>query len=140
MSSTRCRTLSIDCVVWAAMPIRGCSSSFSTSSSSNTTSKASRSSVQPLLELDGRDLGRTVGHGRKLRRGGMNAAKLFVIDELRDGGMGAAHRAIGILSQLQLAKLHAKGIEDQESADERLTDSQNQLDRLHRLDGADDAR
>src|ERR1700734_1431158 len=62
-----------------------------------------------------------------------NAAKLVVVYQLRDRGMRATHRAVGIFSQFQLAKLHAQSVNEQEPSNERLADSENQLDPLRRL-------
>ena len=75
-----------------------------------------------------------------LRRGGMDAAELFVVNQLGDRRMRAAHRAVRILPQLQLAEAHPQRVVDQEAADQRLADAGDQLDRLGRLDHADDAR
>src|SRR5439155_1123487 len=95
--------------------------------------------VEPLFELDGGDFGRGV-HGDRLRGGRRDAAELFVIDELLDGGVGPANRAVRLLPQLQLAELHAQRVEDEETPDERLADVHDQLERLGRLDHADDSR
>src|SRR6476660_10285928 len=54
--------------------------------------------------------------------------------------MSAAHGAIGILPQLQLAELHPQRIENQEPADEGLTGSDNQLEGFVRLNASDDPR
>src|SRR5689334_20539034 len=53
--------------------------------------------------------------------------------------MVAAHRALGIAAQLQLAETHVEGVIQQQAADEWLPDAQNQFDRLRRLNQADDA-
>ena len=75
-----------------------------------------------------------------LRRGRMDAAELFVVDQLGDRRVRAAHRAVRILPELQLAEPHPQRVVDQEPADQRLADAGDQLDRLGRLDDADDAR
>ncbi len=54
--------------------------------------------------------------------------------------MLAAHRAIRIFAQLQLAKLHGQRIEQQQATDKAVAAPQNQLDRLHGLNRADDPR
>ena len=76
---------------------------------------------------------------RSLRFFAANAAELVVVDQLVDRAMLAAHRAIRILSQLQFAEFHAERIEEQQAADEAVACAENQLDRFHRLNGADDA-
>src|SRR5438105_14058674 len=54
--------------------------------------------------------------------------------------MRAAHRALRIFPELELAEAHLQRVVDQEAADQRLADAENQLDRFSRLDHADDAR
>src|SRR5271155_2911540 len=49
-----------------------------------------------------------------------NAAKLVVVYQLRDRRMRAADRAVGILAQLEFAKLHAQRVNQQQPSDERL--------------------
>src|SRR5262249_32458358 len=97
--------------------------------------------VEPLLEVDGRDFGGVgcIGHRRWLR-GCVDAAELLVIDELCHRRVRAADRAIGILLQLQLAEFHPQRGVDQEPPDERLAYPEDQLHRFGRLDDADDAR
>src|SRR5271168_3548934 len=53
--------------------------------------------------------------------------------------MGAADGAIGILPQLELAELHAQGIDQQQSANQRIALAENQLDRFRRLNHADES-
>src|SRR5207302_2503068 len=90
---------------------------------------------------DGRNLGWFLGrHGDRLRRGWMNAAELFVVDEVRDCRVRAAHRAVRVFFQLELTELHPQRVEDQKPADQRLANLQNELDRFHRLNRADDSR
>ena len=67
------------------------------------------------------------------------AAELLVVDQLRDRRVRAAHRAVGILAQLQLAEPHPQRVVDQEAANQRLANSGDQLDGFGRLDHADDA-
>ena len=77
---------------------------------------------------------------RRLRRlGRRHAAELLVVDQLLDRRVGAAHRAIRILAQLQLAEAHLQRVVDHEAADQRLADAEDDLHRLGRLDHADDA-
>src|SRR5258708_8509299 len=53
--------------------------------------------------------------------------------------MLAAHRAIGILAELEFAELHAQRVKEQQAADQIFTSPENQLDGFHCLDGANDA-
>src|SRR5439155_5760562 len=69
----------------------------------------------------------------------MDPAELLVIDETGHRWMRTAHRALGILLELQFAEPHPERIEDQESPDEWLAYSEDQLDGFGRLDDADDA-
>src|ERR1700683_417837 len=69
-----------------------------------------------------------------------NAAKLVVVYQLRDRGMRATHRAVGIFSQLQLAKLHTQSVNEQEPSNERLADSENKVDCLRRPPSAPQTR
>src|SRR5271166_5177850 len=54
-----------------------------------------------------------------------NSAKFVVVYQLRHRGMRAANRAIGILAQLQFAKLHAQCIDQQQPSDKRLARTEN---------------
>ena len=54
--------------------------------------------------------------------------------------MLAANRASGILAQLELAEAHGQRIEQEQAAHQGIAATENQLDRLHRLDRSDDAR
>ena len=76
---------------------------------------------------------------RHLRRCGRDAAELFVVNQRGHGRMRAAHRAIRIFLQLELAEFHPQRVVNQEPADERLADAHDQLDRFGRLNRADDA-
>src|SRR5438445_12572816 len=67
--------------------------------------------VESLFQFSGRDLFHLVfGCGWRWWR---DSAELFVIDQLFDGRIVAAHRAIGIFAQLQLAKAHPTSVETQ---------------------------
>ena len=88
---------------------------------------------------DGRDLG-----NRTLRRGVRSrslthAAELLVVDELRDL-VRAARGALRILAQVERAKAHAQRIHEQQPSGEALSDSEDELERLGRLNRADDSR
>ncbi len=71
---------------------------------------------------------------------GHNAAELLVVDELGDGGVEAADRALGILAQLEFAEAHVERVDQQQPADERIALAENQLDDLGGLDDADQPR
>ena len=49
---------------------------------------------------------------------GANAAELLVVDELGDGGIFTADRALGILAQLEFAEAHVERVDQQQAADE----------------------
>ena len=66
----------------------------------------------PLEFFDG-ELGDSVFHVFLLRGFRHNAAEVLVVDELGHGGVGAADRALGILAQLEFAKSHCEGIDQQ---------------------------
>ena len=92
--------------------------------------------VDPALELERRDLVEL--RRRRRRRGGSDAAEDLVVDEALDRRIDPAHRAVRILAQLHLAESHRPGIEQKQAIDERLAVVKEQLDRLGRLDRADD--
>ena len=69
----------------------------------------------------------------------LNTAELVVVDQFGDRRVRAADRAVGILAQLQRAEGHAQCVDQQETAHKGLSYLQNQLDRLGRLDHADQA-
>src|SRR5438445_1510663 len=68
-----------------------------------------------------------------------DAAELVVVDQFGHSRVGAADRALRIFAQLQRAEAHAQGVDQEKSADQRLTDAKDQLDRLGALDHADQA-
>src|SRR5580704_12712772 len=57
-------------------------------------------------------------HGRTGGFFAANAAELEVVDELGDGWIRAAHRAVRALPQLQLTEFHSQRIEEQQAPDE----------------------
>src|SRR3954452_21516103 len=91
--------------------------------------------VLPVLELTGGDRGvqrRLLGLGRD------GAAEvLVVLEQVGDGRVLAAERAVRVLADLDLAVLHLQGVVDHQLADQRLTDAGQELDRLVDLDGSD---
>src|ERR1700722_14353377 len=96
----------------------------------HTAQRASNLRIETPLQLFDMNSRNTIRHRFLLPT---NAAKLVVVYQLRDRGMRATHRAVGIFSQFQLAKLHAQSVNEQQPSNERLADSENQLDRLGRL-------
>src|SRR5712692_7613757 len=67
------------------------------------------------------------------------AAEFEVVDQLGNRRMRAAHRAVRIFAQLEFAEFHSESIKEQQASDEIVAAAENQLDRFHRLDGADDS-
>jgi len=78
----------------------------------------------------------TVGPGASFAA---HAAEFVVINQLGDRRMRAAHGAIRIFAQLELAEFHSESVEKQQAPHEIIAAAKNQLDRFHRLDGADDS-
>src|SRR5258705_1339425 len=84
-------------------------------------------------------------HSRNLQIGcrsffAAHAAEFVVVNQLMDGAIFSAHRAIGILAQLQLAELHAERIEKQQAAGKAIPSAKNQFDGFHRLDRTNNSR
>src|SRR6266478_885213 len=69
-----------------------------------------------------------------------HAAEFVVIDQLVYGAMFAAHRAVGIFAQLQLAKLHGQRVEQQQTSGKTVAAPEDQFDGLHGLNRTDDSR
>src|SRR5213594_1134992 len=92
--------------------------------------------IDLLLQLRDRDLELLPDLFRRTPQ----AAELLVIDEFLDRRTRSADRALGVLAQLELPKLHPERVEDEETADERVAPPEEKLDRLDRLDRPDDAR
>src|SRR5439155_13954066 len=92
--------------------------------------------IDLLLQLRDRDLELLPDLFRRTPQ----AAELLVIDEFLDRRSRSADRALGVLAQLELPKLHPERVEDEETADERVAPPEEKLDRLDRLDRPDDAR
>src|SRR5579862_2483451 len=94
--------------------------------------------IEPRFELPGSYLGNLeIRRGRFLTA---HAEKFVVINELVDGAILTAHRAIRILAQLEFTELHAQRIKKEQAADQAVARAQNQLDGFHGLNGSDDAR
>ena len=93
------------------------------------------------LELCRRDLldGRSIGRRRR-RLGAADAAEFLVIDQRVDRRVRPADRALGVLADLHFAEGHLEGVVEQEPADQRFPGSQDEFDRLGRLNDADQAR
>ena len=71
---------------------------------------------------------------------GARPAKFFVIDRRENCWILPANRTLGIASQVKLSEFHSQRVEVEETSDERLTDADDQLDRLNRLQHPDNAR
>src|SRR6266404_2534166 len=87
--------------------------------------------IQPGFQLAWRDL-----RNLDVRRRSFFAthtAEFVVVDELVDSAVSSAHRAIGILAQLQFAEFHRQSIKQQQAPGETVAAAENQLDRLHSL-------
>src|SRR5688572_9233575 len=97
---------------------------------------------------DGRELDQDrhallMGDGSALRlwrslAGGETAEEL-VVDELRDRRVLSAHRAVWIPFEPHRPELHGQRVEQQKPPNQGLTDAHDELDRLHCLDGPDNA-
>ena len=96
------------------------------------------SMIQPRLQLARRDLRHL--HRRPGSFFAAHAAEFVVVNELGDGSMRAAHRAVRILPQLEFTELHSQRVEKQQAPREILAGTEDELDRLHRLNRADDSR
>src|SRR6266852_8027733 len=93
--------------------------------------------VESLFQFSSRDFFHLVfGCGWWLWR---YSAELFVIDQLFDGRMVAANRAIRIFAQLQLAKAHPPRIEQQQPVNHDVGRAEDDLERFRGLNGADDS-
>src|SRR6266478_6146156 len=93
--------------------------------------------IKPGFELARSDLRNL--HGRAGGLFAAHAAKFVVIDQLGDRRMRSAHRAVRILAQLELAEFHPESVKQQQASHEIFPAAEDQLDRFHRLDGADDS-
>src|SRR5439155_25331719 len=84
------------------------------------------------------------GHPRGSRmavaiNGAGGRGALLVDGEVRDARVLAAHRALGIAPELDLAEAHAARVVGQEPPDQRVAHPDQELDGLRRLDHADHA-
>src|SRR6266478_5864298 len=93
--------------------------------------------IKPGFELARSDLRNL--HGRAGGLFAAHAAKFVVIDQLGNRRMRSAHRAVRILAQLELAELHPESVKQQQASHEIFPPAEDQLDRFHGLDGADDS-
>src|SRR5437899_4511857 len=92
--------------------------------------------IESLLELVGGNLELLPD----LLRRAAEATEFLVVDQLLDRGVRATDRALRVLPQLQLAELHAKGVEHEEAADQRVAFTEEEFDRLACLDRSYDPR
>src|SRR5256885_3384628 len=68
-----------------------------------------------------------------------HTAEFVIIDQLPDRRMRPAHGAIRILAQLEFAESHPESVKKQQPSHEVIPAAEDQFDRFHRLDGADDS-
>src|SRR5262249_19713362 len=78
--------------------------------------------------------------GRNWRFLTANAAELLVVDELRDRRLVAAHRALRIPANLELAETHPQGIIEHQPTNQWLAVAEDQFHGLGRLNTADESR
>src|SRR4029077_5876502 len=94
--------------------------------------------IQLLSELDS-------GNGRNIHLlcsfsfGLRNATKLIIIDQFMNSGMLSANWAFRIFANLEFSKSEFERIEAHEAADQRITQPDNKLNGLNRLQDADNA-
>src|SRR5882672_5608712 len=67
-------------------------------------------------------------------------AEALVVDVVGDGGMLATDRAFRVTPQPDLTEAAFERVVEKVAAHERLADPEEQLDRLRRLNGADNTR
>src|SRR4029077_18646669 len=112
----------------------------SSSSSRTVAPDASTSRAPPA---SARSTGGTLTRLMRRRLGGddeSSTAELDVVDVLSDARIVAADRAVRAALDLHLVELRRERVEEQQPADERVADPGRKLDRLVRLQRADDAR
>src|SRR6476620_7882143 len=78
------------------------------------------------------------GSGSCVRR--PPAAELDIVHVLGDGGAVATDRAVRVAAKIDLAELGRQRVEEEQPPDQRLADPEAELQRLARLERADDAR
>src|SRR5260370_3085586 len=85
-------------------------------------------------------VGRNMDGTRKLAKGcNRCATECLVVDQLVNGRVVAAQPTRRVARDLHLAELHAQAVEHHQSIHQRIAQVENQLDRLDRLNRADDA-
>src|SRR6185369_17754391 len=90
------------------------------------------------VELGGRDLLELrVGLRSLVRR---HTAKLLVIDQLLDRRVFTTNRTLRILPQFELAELHGPGVKQQQTINQQVFRTENDLDCLVRLNCTHDSR
>src|SRR5439155_20679102 len=81
--------------------------------------------------------GRPRGSGMAVAVDGAGGRRALLVDgEVRDARLLAAHRALGIAPELDLAEAHAERVVGQEPPDQGLAHPDQELDGLRRLDHA----
>src|SRR6516164_5218448 len=69
-----------------------------------------------------------------------DSAEFLIVDELGDGRMIAADRAIGITPQFQFAELHSEGVVEDQAPDQRLARAEDQFHGFGGLDQSNGSR
>src|SRR5713226_3461333 len=95
------------------------------------------STIEPGFEFAWSDFRHL--HGRAGSFFAAHAAEFVIIDQLRDRRMRAAHRAVRVLPELELAELHPESVKKEQTSHEIVPAAEDQLNRFHRLNGADDS-
>src|SRR5262245_44569662 len=94
--------------------------------------------VPHLLQRLDADLGSPSEHCRR-RYQRLFPAEGLVIDELRHGGLLSTDYAIRVLPDAELAKTHRERVDEHEPADQGVSRLEEQLERLRRLHGSEQA-
>src|SRR5437667_2614562 len=82
---------------------------------------------------------RTFAIAALTQRRNWRGAERLVVDELVDGRIVTAQRAVRIARDAHLAELHAQAVEQHQPIHQRIAQVEDELDRLGCLNGADDA-
>src|SRR6267378_5255961 len=94
--------------------------------------------IQPRLQLARRNLRHL--HRRAGSLFTTHATEFVVVNELGDGAMRTAYRAVRIFPQLEFTELHSQCVEKQQAPCEIFAGAEDELDGFHRLNRADDSR
>src|SRR5260370_16051056 len=94
------------------------------------------STIEPGFQIAWRNLRHL--HRRAGSFFAANAAEFVVIDEFVNRAMRAAHGAVRVLAQLELAEFHSQCVKQEQAANEIVPTAENELDCFHRRDRAND--